>query len=196
MCKVMAFSNFSKFKSMENAVNNALVQVTHEETDGYGYAIQTKSGVFGERGLNTENCQFNMNKTDLNLPFIQKNTERFGQLDKVIGAAIFHGRTSTNQVNLINTHPINKNGWSLIHNGVVTNHGPKYKMVTSNDTEHLVHYLSEKGIHELAKNLTGYYAVCAIDPKGQLHVFGTLLRLFLWGTLKATKHTSLRQVKT
>jgi hypothetical protein len=81
-------------------------------------------------------------------------------------SGVFHGRTSTNQINLSNTHPIKKGDTYLIHNGVVSNNGPTYIQETSNDTEHLLHYLNQKnGIQEIEKFISGYYAVCALKDK-------------------------------
>jgi hypothetical protein len=43
-------------------------------------------------------------------------------------------------------------------------------MLTTNDTEHLVHYLGTESMKSIERHLTGYYAFTAIDPQGQLHV--------------------------
>jgi hypothetical protein len=103
-------------------------------------------------------------------PFLRQTYNRFGTQGKASGGAIFHGRTSTNNAALVNVHPIVKHGWTLIHNGVVSNHGRKYEEITSNDTEHLVEYLAHEGISGIEANLTGYYAVAAFSPDGMLHI--------------------------
>ena len=53
----------------------------------------------------------------------------------------------------------------------MSNHGPKYEMITTNDTEHLVQYMSTTGISDIEKYITGYYAVSALTPDGTLVVF-------------------------
>jgi hypothetical protein len=138
------------------------------ERDGFGYAIQGIKGVFGERTLS----RYWATNRPPKLPFLENSeSETFGDIKQHWnGPALFHGRTSTNHKSLINTHPIQKRGWSLIHNGVVTNHGPDYKMNTTNDTEHLLEYLSTTGIKGIEDHLSGYYAIAAIDPKGRLHL--------------------------
>lgn len=168
MCKVVAFTNLSKMKNIQKLTSLIQHEVQKTEKDGFGLAIQSESGLYIEKALGKE---FNTRPVPNYFPFAKKHREASGKIGKKLGAGIFHGRTSTNDLSLINTHPIQKNDWTLIHNGVVTNNGPKYSMKTTNDTEHLVHYLSTSGINELAKNLTGYYAAAAFCPSGKLHIF-------------------------
>jgi hypothetical protein len=84
---------------------------------------------------------------------------------------MFHGRTSTNSVSLLNTHPIVRDGHVLIHNGVVSHHGEKYKQLTSNDSEHIVYEWAKGGMSSVAANLTGYYAGGIMSHDGTLTVF-------------------------
>jgi hypothetical protein len=150
-----------------NYIGNALGST---ERDGFGYAIQGQNGVFGERTTTPLNFKTSFDVPVLEESFVEHNYNRFGTKTKPTGAGIFHGRVSTNDQTLVNTHPIIKNGWTLIHNGVVSNHGPKYEMDTTNDTEHMVHYLSTTGVKGIEENVTGYYAIASFDPIGQLHV--------------------------
>ncbi len=178
MCKVIMFTNFRKVADNAELINWTANKLLETETDGFGYSIMGKLGFYGEKyiGKNVDfETSIGINKKQgefYSMPFVQKTREAFGEPSKCAGGALFHGRISTNKSGLKNTHPINKNGWSLIHNGVVTNHGPEYKMVTDNDTEHLVEHLSSKeGIDAVTKHLTGYYAAGAFDPKGNMHIF-------------------------
>jgi hypothetical protein len=114
--------------------------------------------------------RLNMLSLSVDLPIVKPEYKNFGIKSELKGPIMFHGRTSTNSKGLKNTHPIVKNDWHLVHNGVVSNKGPDYPMTTDNDTEHLVHYLSTVGITGIESNLTGYYAFGAIAPDGKLHI--------------------------
>lgn len=170
MCKIIVFTNAAKIKQKTDSRKIAAI-LSSSQRDGFGYAIQGKKGVFGERTIKplAYTSRFGMPKNDL--PWVQSTHETFGEISEHAGAAIFHGRTSTNEVSLTNTHPISKHGWNLIHNGVVNNTGEKYPMVTTNDSEHVLHFLNRGGVNDVAANLTGYYAVAAISPDNRLHVF-------------------------
>lgn len=169
MCKIFVLTNMSKIKNLSKTVDIIAENLSHYEKDGFGYSIQSETGLFGER-TTSKSFVSSWDKEILDLPFLNPNYNRFGTVGKNLKAGIFHGRTSTNKKNIVNTHPINKNGWSLIHNGVVSHHGPDYSMQSTNDTEHLVHCLSTRGIAEIEKNITGYYAVAAFSPDQKLHV--------------------------
>jgi hypothetical protein len=170
MCKILTLSNTALVKNQDKMVSTAARLLSAYEKDGFGYAIQGEKGVFGERSLNPKTFKSAFGQKPFNAPFVIETSNTYGKKSKAIGAAIFHGRTSTNERTLKNTHPIVKRDWHLIHNGVVTNHGPAYEMLTTNDTEHLVEHLSTTGISGIAEHLTGYYAVSAIAPDGNLHI--------------------------
>jgi hypothetical protein len=171
MCKVLMFTNGFQITKLKKLVNAVMPIITERDRDGFGWAAQGAKGVFGERMTEyTNGYRLDSNSLAVKLP-VKETYNSFGTRSKLVGGLLFHGRVSTNQKTLQNTHPIQRNGWTLIHNGVVTNQGPEYKQNTTNDTEHVVHYLSTTGISGIEKNLTGYYAVGALDPKGLLHVF-------------------------
>jgi predicted glutamine amidotransferase len=171
MCKIMVFTNTEKVRKLERLVNFVAPLITASDNDGFGWVAQGAKGPFGERSILPVH-KYRLNKLDLTvaLPITKPSYNTFGKRSELTGPMVFHGRTSTNQKGLLNAHPIVKNNWYLVHNGVVSNHGPSYKMSTSNDTEHLVHYLSSSGIQGIESNLGGYYAFGAIDPNGKLHV--------------------------
>jgi predicted glutamine amidotransferase len=171
MCKVLILTNGAKIKRFERVVNHVAELITKYDNDGFGYAALGKQGVFGERST-SKNPKSRLSNLALEIkePFVSKTHEIFGTPDSVIGPVLLHGRTSTNVLGLKNTHPITRNNWALIHNGVVTNNGPSYPMQTDNDTEHLVHYLSTQGMKGIESNLSGYFAFGAIDNDGKLHV--------------------------
>lgn len=169
----MIFTNLKDVSDVAEFIKYNATALQATERDGFGYTIQGSSGLFGER---TESSKFISDYfVDEKLPkapWTISSSNTFGTLTDILtGAGMFHGRISTNNRSLINTHPLQKHGWTLIHNGVVTDHGPKYTMITDNDTEHVLERLATGGIEAVAKNLSGYYAVGAIDPKGNLHIF-------------------------
>lgn len=172
MCKIFVMTNMRQVEDLETTIDVISSAITGTEKDGFGYTIQGSEGLYGERTTEPRGFKTSFEREIIELPFLKPlNYNRFGVKTEPDGAGIFHGRTSTNKRNIENTHPINKDGWSLIHNGVVNNLGPKYKMQTTNDTEHVLHYLSTQGIKAVEKNLSGYYAIAAFDPKNQLHIF-------------------------
>lgn len=171
MCKVLAFTNLGRVKHLSKLVEVAAPIVCRRDDDGFGWAALGQDGVFGERSLDASDHKYRIDKLDQVVKNITKpTTNTFGHVSKLIGGGMFHGRTSTNDASLLNTHPIRKSGWTLIHNGVVSNTGPKYEMRTTNDTEHLVQYMSTTGISGVEKHLTGYYAFAAFAPNGHMHV--------------------------
>lgn len=178
MCKIIAFTNGNKLDLIKtvNILGNELLA---SEPDGFGYAAQGKKGIFGEKSISKE---FNsrINKRLFNpIQLINRDYETFGEYSEVDGPLILHGRTSTNKSGLINTHPMIKQGNYLIHNGVVNDHGPKYPMTTSNDSEHVIHRFLE-GIDSLETHLTGYYAFANIDTNGHLHILrDSLAQLYM-----------------
>jgi hypothetical protein len=193
----MIFSDLSNVKNLRELTNTINSLITQGDDDGFGYAIKGRDGTFGERTVSPETFRaaqsFNKSNMVESFPFASRFSNKFGKWSSAFGPGLFHGRTSTNDATLRNTHPISKNGWHLIHNGVVGNTGPDYKMTTTNDTEHLVHYLSTSGIKGIEKNLSGYFAIGAIDPDGKLHIakcataplymsYVTKLETFVFGT--------------
>jgi len=177
MCKIFAMSNTSKLtrKNFINLLRIVHPIITHSEVDGFGWAVLGESGIYGEKYINPTEFDFrifnNVKENKILKELIKEEASSFGQASKPIGPLLIHGRTSTNDKTLTNTHPFIKNNWTLIHNGVVDNLGETYIMDSTCDSEHLIHYLSSGGIESIEKYVSGYYAVAAIDPNGNLHVF-------------------------
>lgn len=168
MCKVLAFSNSEGLKVRETA-KEAYDILTRVERDGFGYAVHGEQGSFGEKTTNTGGFKSRLSQASVRHPFVKKQHETFGDPGKPVGPSIFHSRTSTNVRGLKNCHPMQREGWNLIHNGVVSDLGAKYDKFTDNDSEDLLYRLIE-GITSVEKNLSGYYAFAAIDPEGNLHI--------------------------
>lgn len=171
MCKVLFFTETKDIKNFPAVVNHIAHQITKQDDDGFGWAALTKSGrVMGEKSIE-DKPRYTLNRIRMTAPYLKETYQKIGQHSKPQGPAIFHGRTSTNQLGMLNTHPIDKNNFYLVHNGVVDNEGPEYSMKTTNDTEHLVHYLSTEGMSGIEKHLSGYFAFGAIDVNSKkLHI--------------------------
>jgi hypothetical protein len=172
MCKIIAFTDTKKL-NLKKHLNNIGNQLLKLEADGFGYAIQSKTGVFGEKTI-ARSFRSRMNATNqVILPIVKRQYAKFGNPGELSGPGIFHGRTSTNKLGLKNTHPMQRPDddgfWHLIHNGVVNNYGERYNKLTDNDSEDLLFHLMN-GIDQVEKHLSGYYAFAAIDPHGRLHV--------------------------
>lgn len=171
MCQVLMLTSTKKIKNLKKTTETIAAALQETQKDGFGYSIVGKNGVFGERTTNTTFLsRLGLERLEVALKIIEPTYNKHGLKSECLGAGIFHGRTSTNHNTLVNTHPINNHGWSLIHNGVVTNHGPDYAKTTTNDTEDILHHLVTGGIESVEKYVSGYYAVGAIDPIGNLHV--------------------------
>lgn len=168
MCKIATFTNATNLNIVEasEAIGKIMLGL---ERDGFGYAVQGAENVFGERCVASKFKSRLKGHNIINLPIVEPRHAVFGQADKPVGPAIFHGRTSTNDKGLKNCHPMSRDNWHLVHNGVVTDHGPKYSKFTTNDSEDVVHRLT-LGIEHVERDLSGYYAFCAIAPDGKLHV--------------------------
>lgn len=174
MCLVLAFTNTKKIKLSEclNNIGNTLLA---SETDGFGYAIQGRDGVFGEKTIARRFRTRLSRQNHIMLPIVKTKYMSFGTPTELAGPGIFHGRSSTNIVNLKNTHPMQAEGWHLIHNGVVDDHGPAYDRKTDNDSEDVLRRLIDGTsktnlMTDVERYLEGYYAFAAIDPQGRLHI--------------------------
>ncbi len=174
MCKILIITNTRKITDHKALVTNAAAKLKSQR-DGFGWAAITEDNkIFGVRTNDVEKFVSRLEGKKLMLPFLEgsDSDNEFGEFAPAITSRAFiaHGRVSTNNKDLINVHPINRAGWSLIHNGVVTDHGPKYEMHTTNDSEHVLKHLVTGGISAVSEHLTGYYAFAAFDPSGNLHI--------------------------
>jgi hypothetical protein len=156
-----------------NSVKSAVCKLS--DKDGFGYSIQTNSGLLGgERTIKQSEfipLQTGEGYVTGKLPIVSKSKNYFGTIQKhKLKSFIAHGRLSTNQVNLANTHPFYNGKVSLVHNGVVQDStGNVGKLSTTCDTEILLNYWNKGGVDAIEKNVTGYYAL-AIQDKDNLHI--------------------------
>lgn len=178
MCKLFAVSNTERMSKTLLYDTIAFVSKLYGESqrDGLGFSVQSNKQRYTERYANPKNyCGVGRLKEALNTVdsfFTEKLKGEFEspewKLTEGTGPLIIHGRTSTSEVNLMNTHPFTKNAWTLAHNGVVAWDGEARKMETTCDSEHLLNcYAMGKGTDDL-KYLSGWAAWVAINPSGLL----------------------------
>lgn len=87
------------------------------------------------------------------------------------GPLIAHGRTSTGDICIENTHPFNKRGFTLAHNGIVDWDGPAMPLDTTCDSEHLLNcYAHGNGAAHYSNFISGWFATLCITPDGLLKV--------------------------
>ena len=186
MCKIVTFTNSKNLdiEKISNEIGNILLKT---ERDGFGYAVQSKSGVYGEKTIDTNFKSRIKSKVKIPLSIVKQKYESFGNYTDDTGAMILHGRVSTNTRGLKNCHPIIRDKHYLIHNGVVTDHGESYNKLTSNDSEDVL-FRFMKGIQEVERNLTGYYAFSCLDSEGRLHIVrDSIATLFVaWCSINET----------
>lgn len=174
MCQVLALTNMKKV-NLKKGLNNIGNTLLASDDDGFGYAIQGKNGVFGEKTISKKFRTRLARTNHIDLPIVKPTYSSFGLPSELLGPGIFHGRSSTNLVSLENTHPMQMEGWHLIHNGVVNDDGPKYEKKTTNDSEDVLRRLvdsvgKDNPMEAIENHLEGYYAFAAIDAHGRLHI--------------------------
>lgn len=152
MCKLFIATDVSK---MNKEDLNSMINIVEEffyKSERDGFSITTKS-----HGEPVDFYKFINKKNDI--------------LIDNINSLILHGRTSTNSVSLINTHPIQVDDIFLSHNGVVQDLNLDYELKTSNDTEYLTYRINQ-GINAVEKNIRGYYAATFVrDSNNELVIF-------------------------
>lgn len=177
MCKVFAMTNMSNVKVNSKFLNTVKNELTKRDNDGFGYAVLGKKGALGgERTMKPELFRPLRTHPDqritYRLPFVLKSSNRFGTIDRRTPKSfIAHGRFSTNDICLGNTHPFTNGEVALVHNGVVQDCSQEIEnLVSTCDTEILLRYWERGGITDIEQNVSGYYAVAILDKNGLLHV--------------------------
>ena len=179
MCKIFTVTDASHLNvnsKFINSVRDAVCALS--DKDGFGYSVLGSDGtISGERTIkpfNWKPLQFTSQDTRTDkLPIIEKTRNCFGEVkQKGNKSFMAHGRLSTNNVNIENTHPFMNNKVSLIHNGVVSDftNEVKSKLTTTCDTEILLRYWEKGGMEAIEDNVTGYYAMIIQDKRGTTHV--------------------------
>lgn len=180
MCKVFAMTNMSKVKMTKKFLNSVRLEVCRTgDKHGFGYATLSNDGkIAGERTMRPagfEPMQENPENTETGkLSCILKTRDQFGTLDfSNMKSFIAHGRYSTNDVALQNTHPFVNDNVALIHNGVVYDNDGVIEpsaLKTTNDTEIILRCWERGGMKLVENTVSGYYALAILDKTGLLHI--------------------------
>ena len=174
MCKMLGFTIGKKIE--QERVFEIIAKardLLRDQKDGFGYALSGGdiSGISSLR-LTSGNL----------LGYQYQNPEIWGDVVSVpyqsrgevrgCTAGIFHGRTSTNDLGVENTHPFVNDRLALIHNGIVEYRGTKRKKVGTCDSEDLFNtFTIGKGWEELGKYYSGYAGLMILKPDGELTLY-------------------------
>lgn len=174
MCKLLGFS---VSKQIEKDRLFKIIQTSKEllkdQKDGFGYALSggriegitslrlTSGTLLGYRYQNPEEWG-----DIVNVPYSAK-----GKISPCT-AGIFHGRTSTNDLGVNNTHPFVNEKLALVHNGIVEYSGEKREKIGTCDSEDLFNtFTIGKGWEELSKYYSGYAGLLILRPSGELTIY-------------------------
>lgn len=168
MCKLLIVTNISKLtdKQLSTLIDKAAKPISKYERDGFGFAYTTEDGVYAERWVDPDEFAARKLKAGPYDHVLAQPAEfdSVGNAEsKHVGGLLVHGRTSTNDVALMNTHPFINDKHVLIHNGVVQNVGEHVERVSTNDTEFILTHYTNGGMARVAESVSGYYACGMLD---------------------------------
>jgi len=177
MCKLFSITNMEHVKVTPHflkVVRDAVC--AKSDKDGFGYAIVDElNQLQGEKTTKPFSYTFKMNSKisskTAKLPIVEAIGMGFGDLKAKPKAFLAHGRLSTNEVKIDNTHPFYNGSVALAHNGVVQDAtGIVKDLTTTCDTEILLKLWERGGMADIETNTSGYYAIMVLDNKGKLHI--------------------------
>lgn len=191
MCKLFAITNtqFLTRKQLDQILRRLNLRFQETEEDGFGWALAPRRSrpphpphiverfvspaTFGglDGGIRIYDSLDEQSDAALDIPDADYSTALPADFEPS-GPLIVHGRSATGHVSLVNTHPFQKNGWTMAHNGVVEEVRPGYyDTETECDSEHLLNcFALGEGPREFAVRVRGKYAVAAISPENRLHI--------------------------
>lgn len=169
MCRMIGFS-------VKKPLSRAKIQkvtakcrdLLEDQSDGFGYAL-SGGDIEGITHLRLTSGNLLGYRTS-SLGEWQKAGEPEFDIHGVVKpctAGIYHGRISTNDLGVDNTHPFVNESLALAHNGIVDYHGPKRPKKGTCDSEDLFNaFTLGKGFSEFGKNFEGYAALLLLYPAG------------------------------
>jgi len=173
MCQILCVTAHDPAKRDE-IIQNAWNTMKFSQKDGYGAAW---FGINGEIGFYKRRLAYIKNPISFNLPeFIQRKTTNIidfqseNNIPSDGGFLIIHGRISTNEIKLENTHPmLTEDGkTALIHNGTVSSYNYDNLDNCSCDSELLMQAYVKGGIEEINENIQGRFAFMALRLEEEL----------------------------
>lgn len=169
MCRMIGFSvrkPLSRAKIQK--VTAKCRDLLEDQSDGFGYAL-SGGDIKGITHLRLTSGNLLGYRTS-NLGEWQKAGEPAFDSHGVIKpctAGIYHGRISTNDLGVENTHPFVNESLALAHNGIVDYHGPERPKKGTCDSEDLFNaFTLGKGFSEFGKYFEGYAALLLLYPSG------------------------------
>lgn len=156
MCKQIIITN--PWQTLNDTVVNHFKQIVCADNNADGFGIATNGGYLkyakpapkiGSKLQPVHSLDF-VHGGEGSLP------------DKASNVLMAHGRYSTNDIGIKETHPIVDEGVCLVHNGVVRT-DIAYETVTRNDSELILRAYQSGGIAEILENMGGYYAFGLMD---------------------------------
>ena len=181
MCKLAGWTSPAplSFAHAEAAVKAAHRVIRKTEKDGFGCAQNgyrtrhlTPAHYAGLHGVQTLRTRAGKGFTGLAIATTAASEGRYNRH----AGMVIHGRTATCAVTLPNVHPFALKGWRLAHNGVISWNGPETKLhaAATVDSQHLLIAIATHHSNEARRaaleNITGYAAIIAIGPEGQMIV--------------------------
>jgi asparagine synthetase B (glutamine-hydrolysing) len=156
MCKQIIITN--PWQTLNDSVVNSFKQIVCADNNADGFGIATNGGHL--KYAKPANKVGSALQAVHELPFVHGGE---GALPaKAANVLMAHGRYSTNDIGIKETHPIVDDGVMLVHNGVVRT-SAVYETVTRNDSELILRAYQAGGIAEILENMGGYYAFGLMD---------------------------------
>jgi asparagine synthetase B (glutamine-hydrolysing) len=156
MCKQIIITN--PWQTLDDAVINHFKQIVCADNNADGFGIATNGGYlkYAKPAAKVNSVLQAVHSLD----FVHGGE---GTLPaKAANVLMAHGRYSTNDIGIKETHPIVDSGIQLVHNGVVRT-DTAYETVTRNDSELILRAYQAGGIAEVLENMGGYYAFGLMD---------------------------------
>ncbi|NBO26347.1 MAG: hypothetical protein EBU96_06070 [Actinobacteria bacterium] len=174
MCRLIGFS---VDKPLEKERLDKLIKTSRDllkdQKDGFGYALSGGDieGITSLRLVTGNLLGYGYDPLGEWESVAKPTFDLRGEI-KPCTAGLFHGRTSTNDLGIKNTHPFVSDELALAHNGIVDYTGPRRKKVGTCDSEDLFNTFTKgKGWKELSKYYEGYAALLIIRRDGHLTIY-------------------------
>lgn len=174
MCRLIGFSVEKPLtrEQLEKMINTSR-DLLKDQKDGFGYALSGGEidGITHLRLVTGSLLGYGYDPLG-EWESVARPTFDSKGLVKPCTAGLFHGRTSTNDVGIKNTHPFVNDELALAHNGIVDYNGPNRKKIGTCDSEDLFNTFTKgKGWKELSKYYEGYAALLILRKDGHLTLY-------------------------
>lgn len=179
MCKLFCVIDIENQNNVEKFIRQAVPYVTKTDNHGLGIMRLGENGVHIQRWLDIpKRLKTSLSVKSPYLKAMRIESNEFGKKSNTLNAIAIHGRFATCGISLENTHPFYLEGSALIHNGVLSNVKPEDQVLSSCDSEVLLHRYVNNKIKDKPDNLTvalndvvGYYAVIVFNDNGIVDIF-------------------------